>query len=178
MSPFWETPEGCGLPAATSQVGQEPFFDTVRSWMRFPDQTLMSPITDIANAKPLFTLYARARANADAVSDNEVLSEIQKAYWATNAAAAVSQILAIIGPACLLRPHLTETLIRAPIEALIACGEGEPASLLRAGEFLLSRRDPYISPDEYGTRWLKDVLPALQPMADRIFPDVLRGCLG
>lgn len=137
----------------------------------------MSLITDISKAKSLFNLYAQARANAGAVSDDEVLNEIQRTYWITNASAAVSQILAIIGPACLLRPHLTATLIRAPIEALIACGESEPGSLLRAGECLLSQAAPYVSPDEYGTRWLKEVLPTLQPLADRIFPEVLRECL-
>lgn len=137
----------------------------------------MSRINDVPNARSLFALYDRARADGDSVSDVEMLEAIRKAYWATNATCAVSQIFSIIGPACLLRPHLTETLIRAPIEALIACGEEDAGSVLRAGSLLLSQDVPYVSPDSYGQRWLADVLPTLQPMVDQIFPDVLRECL-
>ncbi|WP_147400376.1 hypothetical protein [Acidovorax cavernicola] len=137
----------------------------------------MSCINDVPNARPLFALYDRARAARDAVSDDEMLEAIRKAYWMTNAADAVSQIFSIIGPACLLRPHLTETLIRAPIEALIACGEEDAGSVLRAGSYLLSQDDPYVAPDAHGRRWLAEVLPTLQSMVDRVFPGVLRECL-
>lgn len=136
----------------------------------------MSLITDVAKAKPLFALYARARIDQSSVSDKELLEAIKSTYWGTNASCAVQQIFAVIAPACLLRPHLTQELIRAPIEAIIACGEEAPESVVKAGAYLLMDESPYVSPDPYGMFWLENVLPTLEPVINEVFPIVLRAC--
>jgi hypothetical protein len=136
----------------------------------------MSLITDVAKAKPLFALYARARIDQSSVSDEELLEAIKNTYWGTNASCAVQQIFAVIAPACLLRPHLTRELIRAPIEAIIACGDEAPESVVKAGAYLLVDGSPYVSPDPYGMFWLENVLPTLEPVINEVFPVVLRAC--
>ena len=136
----------------------------------------MSCIAEIPQAKALFALYEMARSMPQSVTDEEILGAIRRAYWITNASCAVSQIFSIIAPACLLWPHLTEHLIRDPIGAIIACGDEDPRSVVKAGAFLLAQERPYVSPDKFGAYWLEHVLPTLEPLIDEVFPEVLREC--
>lgn len=136
----------------------------------------MSCITEAARAAPLLALYEQARLNPDTVSDQELLGQIEKTYWPTNAFCAVQQIFCIIAPACLLRPHLTRELLRAPIEAIIACGVEDSAAVIALGTSLLKDKDAYTSPDRHGIAWLQNVLPTLGVLADEVFADVLREC--
>ncbi|MBB3117029.1 hypothetical protein [Pseudoduganella violacea] len=142
--------------------------------LQFPGP--LSCIADVARAAPLFALYEQARLNPGTVSDQELLEQIEKTYWPTNAFCAVQQIFCIIAPACLLRPHLTRELLRAPIEAIIACGIEDSASVIEVGTYLLKDQEPYASPDRHGAIWLQDVLPTLGALADEVFADVLREC--
>lgn len=136
----------------------------------------MSCITEAARAAPLLALYEQARLNPDTVSDQELLGQIEKTYWPTNAFCAVQQIFCIIAPACLLRPHLTRELLRAPIEAIIACGVEDSAAVIALGTSLLKDKDAYTSPDRHCISWLQNVLPTLGVLADEVFADVLREC--
>ncbi|AKU23046.1 hypothetical protein MJ904_07920 [Massilia sp. MB5] len=136
----------------------------------------MSCITDVARAAPLLALYEQARLSPEAVADQELLEQIEKTYWPTNAFSAVQQIFCIIAPACLLRPYLTRELLRAPIEAIIACGVEDSAAVIQVGTYLLMDKEPYVSPDEHGIAWLQNVLPTLGALADDVFADVLREC--
>ena len=137
----------------------------------------MRQINHTSMTRELFALYALARTDPAAVSDQQILAQINKSFWITNASDAVSQTFCIIAPACLLRPHLTAELIRTPMEALIACGCEEPESVFLAARHLLESANPYVMPDSHGQYWLSEVLPELGSLVDEVFRDVLRGCM-
>lgn len=136
----------------------------------------MTCITDIETARSLFLLYDQIRLNQSSVSDQQLLQAINSTYWVTNASCAVFQALSIIAPACLFRPHLTKILIRAPMGALIASGNEDPLSIIKAGAVLLQSNSGYTTPDEFGVLWIRDVLPTLNTLVQEVFPDVLREC--
>ena len=136
----------------------------------------MSRIQDVPNAKALFALYERARQSPASVSDAELLEQIKKTYWVTNASDAVSQIFSIIAPACLLRPHLTRQLLKPPIGALVACTCESAELVIQCGVALASGSSNYVTPDDNGIHWLSKVLPTLQPLIEEVLAEVIKEC--
>ena len=136
----------------------------------------MSNIQDVPRAKALFALYERARHSPASVADAELLEQIKKSYWVTNASDAVSQIFSIVAPACLSRPHLTRQLLKAPIGALVACTCESAESVIQSGTALASSQSVYVTPDDYGKHWLSEVLPTLRPLVEEVLIEVLKEC--
>lgn len=117
----------------------------------------------------LAAFYAQEQAQPDAISDAAFLETVENAHWPTNCQAYVEASFAIIAPACLLRPHLTPSLIALPIAAMIAGGLEDAGQVIAIGAACATRSAPYVEPSEEGKRWLTQVWPGLGTMAATVF---------
>ncbi|MBU2709044.1 hypothetical protein KCM76_23815 [Zooshikella marina] len=110
--------------------------------------------------------------NPSSYSDDEVVSKIEESFWGTNCWCFVEQSLSIIAPACLMRPHLTERLIRHPIEGMIAGGLTDFQDVIPQGIALAKKEYPYVEPTEEGRQWLLHDWPKLTNETKKVFEEL------
>lgn len=122
----------------------------------------------------LAEFYAQEAASPSAFSDEMFVANVKKAFWPTNCWSFVEAAFAIIAPACSRRPHLTRLLIRSPIEAMIAGGLEDPSHVIAIGTTCANKSDQYVEPTEEGKRWLLDVWPTFDSLAQEVFVEVLK----
>lgn len=137
----------------------------------------MNSWTSTAGLIELIALYAHAGANPQAVTDADFVRQITGTFWGTNCWCFVEQSLAIIAPACALRPHLARELIAHPIEAMIAGGLDDENAVIAQGIALAHKRDPYLELTPAGRRWLLEQWPGLESVAIDVFREKRRELL-
>lgn len=126
---------------------------------------------------PLAAIYEEATSSPASISDEALVTAIQKTLWPSNCWAVAEAAFALIAPACWLRPHLTPILLRLPVEAMVAGGLSSPQGILSFGIACATRSDPYVQPTEEGRLWLTTILPHLGPLAAEVFADAERRAL-
>lgn len=117
----------------------------------------------------LAAFYEHVRAHPDAVSNAAFVQAVKNAHWPTNCSSYVEASLAIIAPACLMRPHLTPALIALPIDAMIAGGLEDGGQVIAIGLACATRNVAYVEPSAEGKRWLAQVWPALGELVEMVF---------
>ena len=122
----------------------------------------------------LEAFYEREIANPSDFDDETFVANVEKAFWATDCWSFIEVAFAIIAPACARRPHLTQQLIRKPIEAMIVGGLENPTDIVAQGVACAIRSDHYVEPTEEGKQWLINVWPTLDSLAQEVFMEVLR----
>jgi hypothetical protein len=117
----------------------------------------------------LAAFYERARAHPAAIADAEFVDAIAKAHWPTNCWSYVEASFAIIAPGCLMRPHLSRSLIALPIEAMIAGGLESADQVIELGLACAARGEHYVEPSEEGKLWLTREWPRLGDVVEQVF---------
>lgn len=111
--------------------------------------------------------YERTKSAPETATDEEFLSAVRRTFWGTNSFAFVEASFAIIAPGCLLRPHLTKKMLRAPVRAAVASGVEATQSIVAWGV----RCADLTTPD--GVVWLTRELPALQDLVTESVAETL-----
>ena len=120
--------------------------------------------------------YQLEAANPEQFADDQVLSKIEGTFWGTNCWSYVEAAFAIIAPACLRRPHLTKRLIAHPIRAMIYGGLEAPEDVVDQGVAFAYKDDPYIRPSPEGLKWLLEVWPSCDGLAQDVFREIWLEC--
>ncbi len=140
--------------------------------------TMAIPADDWSSMHQLRRLrefYEVARREPEKVTDEEFLSAVRGAFWGTNSFAFVEAAFAIIAPGCLLRRHLTQIMLRAPVRAAVACGVEVPEQIVAWGVRCADPNNPrvYVRSMPDGIVWLKNDLPLLQELVADSVVDAL-----
>lgn len=117
----------------------------------------------------LAAFYDAARAHPDSVPDAAFIAAVERAHWPTNCWNYAEASFAIIAPACLMRPHLAQTLIAFPIDAMIAGGLEDAGQVIAQGVACATRDRPYVEPSAEGKLWLTREWPRLGALVDAVF---------
>ncbi|MBE7498024.1 MAG: hypothetical protein HS117_24040 [Verrucomicrobiaceae bacterium] len=102
----------------------------------------------------LAAFYEEEARNPGRFSDAEFMAAVEKAFWGTNCWSYVEAAFAIIAPACGRRPHLTRSLIKHPIDAMIAGGLDDSALVIAQGVACATKSEHYVEPTDEGKEWL------------------------
>lgn len=127
---------------------------------------------DLKALRELNKFYQDLKDRPDSIADSEVIFSIENSFWGTNCWSYVEQSLAIIAPACLYKPHLIKTLIRYPIDAMIAGGLENLEEIIPIGLALAEKERPYLELTEDGKHWLTVVWPTLDVEIKTVFTEL------
>lgn len=120
----------------------------------------------------LATFYRQVFEKSETVNDAEFLQRIEQTFWPTNINAFIEQAFAIISPACVMRPHLTRSLIRHPIEAMLAGGIETPEHVISVGLTCAANPDPYVALTKDGRDWLLGEWPKLVALVAEVIEEL------
>ncbi len=129
-----------------------------------------SSIVQLRRLRDVYEVAARTPA---AVTDEALLAAVRETFWGTNSFAFVEASFAIIAPACALRPHLTKTLLRAPVRAAIASGVVDPAEIAGWGRRCGVDATVYVRSTATGRAWLSNDLPRLEALVTECVAEAL-----
>ncbi|MGH1343614.1 MAG: hypothetical protein ACRBN8_18800 [Nannocystales bacterium] len=132
----------------------------------------MEPWTTPQQLVELAAFYEAEAIDLSRFDDETFVRNVEKALWGTNCWSFVEASFAIIAPACSRRPHLTRTLFRHPIRAMIAGGLEDPGEVMALGSACATRNDPYVQPSEEGRSWLVSDWPKFDPVAREVFSEL------
>jgi hypothetical protein len=107
----------------------------------------------------LDAFYEAVRRDPSSATDEEFLRRIADAHSGTNALDYAEDSFGIIGPGCLLRPHLTRKLITHPLGALIAAGVEDVGQMISIGIACATSERNDVKPTAEGVQWLVQIWP-------------------